>query len=149
MASGNGEDPLIGFTFRLDISGQIAGFFTECSGIGSENEVIDHKVVDDQGQDLIKKIPGRMKWTDVTLKRGVTSSMEIYDWRQKVIDGKVDDARTNCSIHLLSRDYQDIAAWHFEDAWPSKVSGPTIKSDSNEIAIEEVTIVHQKMYRET
>lgn len=146
--SGTEMDPLIGFNFRLDISGQMAGYFMECAGIGSENEVIDHKVVDDQGQELIRKIPGRLKWNDVTLKRGITEDMAIWDWRQIVVEGKMDDARTNCSIHMLDRGYEDVATWNFVLAWPSKVTGPAVKSDSNEIGVEEVTIVHEGMIRE-
>jgi phage tail-like protein len=42
-----------------------------------------------------------------------------------------------------------IAIWHFANAWPSKISGPSMKSDANEIGIEELTIVHEGMYRET
>ncbi len=149
MANGNGEDPLVGFMFRLDIGDKLAGFFTECGGIGSENEVIDHKVVDTIGHEIIRKIPGRLKWNDVTLKRGITSNMQIYDWRQTVVEGDTTGARTNCSIHMLDREYNDLAVWNFTNAWPSKVSGPAIKSDSNEIGIEEVTIVHEGMERES
>jgi phage tail-like protein len=148
MANGNGEDPLLGFTFRLDIGGSVTGFFTECSGIGSENEIAEHKVVDDNGHELVVKIPGRLKWGDVTLKRGITSDMQIWDWRQLVVEGKVQDARKNCSIHMLDREYQDVTTWNFTNAWPSKVTGPTIKSDSNEIGLEEMVLVHDGMTRE-
>ena len=43
------EDPLLGFNFMLELEGAIAGYFTECSGIGSENDIVEHKVVDKQG----------------------------------------------------------------------------------------------------
>ena len=33
--------------------------------------------------------------------------------------------------------------------WPSKLTGPTFKADDNGIGVEEVTIVHEGMYRET
>lgn len=141
-------DPLIGFNFRLDIGGQVTGYFHECSGIGSENEVIEEKVVDPNGRDIVRKIPGRLKWTDVTLKRGITSNMAIWDWRQKVLEGKMDDARLNCSIHMMDRESNDVATWNFVRAWPSKVTGPSVKSDSNEIGVEEMTLVHEGMERE-
>ena len=75
------EDPLLGFNFKLELEGALAGYFTECSGIGSENEVIDHKVVDKNGHEVTRKIPGRLKWQEVTLKRGMTSNLEIWDLR--------------------------------------------------------------------
>jgi hypothetical protein len=39
------EDPLVGFSFLLDVGGKISGFFTEVTGLGSENEIIEHKVM--------------------------------------------------------------------------------------------------------
>lgn len=149
MASKTGResDPLIGFNFRLEIEGKLSGYFTECSGIGSENEVVDHKVVDDGGHEIVQKIPGRLKWQDVTLKRGITDAMDIWDWRALVEQGKMSDARTNCSIIMMDRNYEDVARWDLVNAWPSKVTGPSVKSDSNEFGVEEVTIVHEGMFR--
>jgi phage tail-like protein len=143
------EDPLLGFNFMLKLENEVKGYFTECSGIGSEHEVVEQKVVDEGGHEIIRKIPGRLKFTDISLKRGITSDLEIWKWREQAVQGKMSDARKNCSITMMSRDYQPIAVWHFTNAWPSKVSGPSLKSDSNEIGIEELTIVHEGMYRET
>jgi phage tail-like protein len=145
--SGRESDPLTGFTFRLEIEGKISGYFTEVSGLGSEHEVIDHKVVDDKGRETILKIPGRLKWGDISLKRGITDEMDIWEWRQKVVDGKLKDARTNCSIVMLDRDYEDVARWDFKNAWPSKVSGPNLKADSNDLGIEELVLVHEGIVR--
>jgi phage tail-like protein len=151
MASKTGRetDPLIGFNFRLEIEGKLSGYFTECSGIGSENEVVRHKAVDDGGHELIQIIPGRLKWSDVTLKRGITDKMDIWEWRQKVVEGKMDEARTNCSIVMTDRNYEDVARWDFVNAWPSKVTGPSVKSDSNDFGVEEVVIVHEGLLRKS
>lgn len=143
------EDPLIGFNFQLMIEGTVAGYFTECSGIGSEHEIIEHKVVNDSGQEIVRKIPGRLKWQDITLKRGITSDLQIWTWRETVLQGKMSDSRKPITITMMSRDYQPVAIWHFTNAWPSKVSGPSLKSDSNEFGVEELTIVHEGMYRES
>jgi phage tail-like protein len=141
------EDPLTGFSFGLEIAGKLSGFFTNCSGIGSETEVIDHKVVDTKGQTLIQKVPGRLKWNDVSLKRGVTSAKDIWDWRQLVVDGKVADARSNCSIIAYDETFKELARWNFVNAWPSKVTGPEMDSGSTNYMVEEVTIVHEGMER--
>ena len=142
------EDPLLGFNFMLELEGAVAGYFTECTGIGSEHEVVEQKVVDKQGHELVRKVPGRLKLTDVSLKRGITSDLKIWEWRDLVVQGKVIDARKNCTITMLSRDYKPVAIWHFSNAWPSKVTGPSLKADSNEIGVEEFTIVHEGMFRE-
>jgi phage tail-like protein len=143
------EDPMVGFNFMLEMDGAIAGYFTECSGVGSENEIIEHKVVDTQGHEVIKKIPGRLKWTDITLKRGITQDLQIWTWRENVVQGKMKDARKSVTISMLNREYKPVAKWHFTNAWPSKVTGPSFKSDDNSIGVEETTIVHEGMYRET
>jgi phage tail-like protein len=104
--------------------------------------------VDKQGHEIVRKIPGRLKFTDITLKRGITSDMQIWDWRDQAVNGDVAGARKNCTITMLDRGYNPVAMWHFYNAWPSKVTGPSLKSDSNEIGVEELTIVHEGMYRE-
>ena len=148
-SSGRASDPLIGFTFRLEVTGAspMTGYFTECSGIGSENEIVEHKVVDEGGHELVQKIPGRLKFQDVTLKRGITADMQIWAWRALVEQGKMGDARSNMSIIMMDRDYTDVARWDFINAWPSKVTGPSVKSDDNSFGVEEVTIVHEGMIR--
>lgn len=143
------SDPLPGFLFKLDLSGKTTGsaYFLEVAGLGSESEIIEQKVVDGKGHDLVQKVPGRLKWGDITLKRGITEDMSLWKWRQLVVDGKVKDARTNCSIHMLDRDYNDVAQWDFVNAWPSKISGPSLKGDSNEFGVEELTVVHEGLFR--
>jgi len=141
------ELPLVGFHFAVDIQGVITGFFTECSGLGSEHELIEHKIVTDKGQEIVKKIPGRMKWEDITLKRGITSSMDIWDWRKQVEDGDVENARRDGSIVMFDQKLSEVARWNFERAWPLKVSGPSPKTDSNEIGVEELVITHEYIER--
>jgi phage tail-like protein len=146
-SSGRDSDPLVGFQFSLDFGGTVTGYFTEVSGVGSENEIIEHKVVDGTGHESIQKIPGRLKWTDISLKRGITDNLQIWDWRQMVVDGSLKSARKNATITMYDRDYKPAAKWDLINAWPSKVTGPSFKSDSNEYGIEEVTLVHEGMKR--
>lgn len=139
--------PLVGFHFSLELQGKIAGFFTECSGIGSEHEVIEHKVVTASGQQVIMKVPGRLKWENITLKKGITGAMDMWDWRKEVEDGKVEDARRNGMITMYDQTLKPVAQWEFTRAWPVKLSGPQPKSDSNEIGVEELTIAHEYIKR--
>ena len=140
-------DPLIGFHYAVEVQGMVTGYFTECSGLGSEHEVIEHKVVDDKGKEIIMKIPGRVKWENITLKRGTTDNLDIWNWRMKVEDGDVDGARANGSIVMFDQHLSEMARWNFENAWPVKVSGPSVKADSNEIGIEELAIAHEGLWR--
>jgi phage tail-like protein len=141
------EDPIVGFHFALDVGGAIKGYFTEVSGIGSETEVSESKVVNEKGVQVVLKVPGRLKWQDITLKRGLTSSMDLWKWRGKVEDGDIKSARMNGSIIMFDQSLKAVAQWDFKNAWPSKITGPAPKADSNELQVEEITIVHEYISR--
>ncbi len=142
------EDPLIGFKYSLDIGGKVTGYFTECTGLDIEYEAVELKAVNEKGVPVIIQQPGRIKYTDITLKRGITSNLDIWEWRREIEEGNVDGARVSGTVTMRSEDGTPIALWHFENGWPSKVSGPQVKADSNEYGVEEVVIVHEKLYRE-
>ncbi len=141
------EDPLIAHHFMLDVGGKITGYFTEVSGLGSETEVVEQKVVNDKGVEVVLKIPGRLKWGDITLKRGITTNLELWDWRKQVEDGDVKGARTNGSIVMYDQELAEAARWNFLNAWPSKITGPAPKADSNDIGVEELILVHEYITR--
>ena len=143
------EDPLVSFHFSLEVQGVITGYFTEVSGIGSENEIIEHAVVNEQGVEVVMKIPGRLKWGDIELKRGITSNLDIWTWRDQVVNGDVAGARQNGSIVMYNQNLEEVSRWNFENGWPSKVDGPSVKSDDNSIGVESLTISHEGIYRES
>jgi len=142
-----GSDPLVGFSFRLEKEGQVAGYFTECAGIGSEQEVIEHVVVDAQGNEFTHKIPGILTYTDVTLKRGITSDTDLWTWRKQVEDGQVVEARVNVSIIMMDQAFTDVARWDLAHAWPRRITAPASTADSSGFGIEEIEIVCDRMER--
>lgn len=142
-------DPLVSYNFAIEVSGIIAGYFTEASGLGSENDVVEHKVTGKDGKEIVRKIPGRLKWGDITLKRGITTNMDFWDWRRMVEQGNVAKARKNGSIMMYDQEGSEVARWNFTAGWPSKVSGPSVNTTSNEVGIEELTIVHEGIERKT
>jgi phage tail-like protein len=73
--------------------------------------------------------------------------MDMWTWRKQVEDGFVSDARKNGSIVMNDQEGNTVAMWDFQKAWPSKLTGPSVKSDSNEIGIEELVIVHEYIVR--
>lgn len=138
-------DPLVSFQFALEIN-EMTGYFTEVSGISSENPASAHKVVTPDGKEVVLQAPGRCDGGEVTFKRGLTTNIEFWTWRQEVITGSVATARVDGSIVMVNRQYEEVRRWSFVNAWPSKLSGPTIASDSNDLAIEELTIVREGLY---
>lgn len=138
-------DPLVSFQFALEIN-DMTGYFTEVSGIVSENPASAHKVVNASGKELVLQVPGRCDGGELTFKRGLTTNIEFWSWRQEVVTGNVATARVDGSIIMFNREYEEVRRWSFINAWPSKISGPTIASDSNDLSIEELTIVHEGLY---
>lgn len=146
MATGGRSDPLVSYHFHVEIDGITQAQFRECAGLTSESQVVEYKE-SVKGVTTIRKQPGALKWSDITLKRGVTDVMELWQWRKTVEQGKVDEARKNGSIVLYNQAEKEIARWNFKEGWPSKLNGPTVKADANEVAIEELTITHEGLER--
>ena len=147
MATGGRTDPLVSFHFYVEIDGIAQAQFKECSGLESTSEVVEYKEANRDGVTIVRKIPGAISWSDVVLKRGITDVMELWDWRKQIEEGNVDRARKNGSIVLYNQSNQEVARWNFVEGWPSKITGPQISADSNEIAIEELTITHEGLER--
>jgi phage tail-like protein len=144
MAVGTGPtDPFLSPWFAVEFQGQVTGAFRECSGLGSENEIVEHKAASKDGRHVVKKIPGNLKWTNITLKQGITDDMDMWKWRKMIEEGKVEQARKNGSIVLFSHAGVELARWNFVNAWPSKINGPSVNATSNEVAIEELEISHE------
>src|SRR5215813_5259753 len=119
------KDPLVSAWYGVEFQGQVQGAFRECTGLGSHNEVVDYKASGPKGEYVMKKVPGRMTWNPITLKRGITDALDMWKWRKVVEDGKVDEARKNGSIVMFNQQGQEVARWDFVAAWPSKITGPT------------------------
>jgi len=141
-------DPLVSCYYALYFEGNLnpAGYFTECSHIGSETEVVEHMVIDATGHKVIEKIPGALAWNNVILARGVTSNTDMWTWRGLVEVGNVAAARQHVSIVMLDQIGTEVARWELTEAWPCRIEAPSVLG-SGEIGIEEIEIVCEGMER--
>jgi len=145
MAASNRNDPYKAFNFLVEINGlQVAGF-TECTGLSTETDVIEYREGNERGG--VRKIPGLTKFANITLKRGLTRSRELWNWRKVVIDGGVD--RRSGVIVILGDDHAPVARFQFREGWPCKWEGPKFNAKSSEIAIETLEIAHEGLELET
>ena len=142
------NDPLVQAHFYVSVDGHLDNMvFRECSGIGSEQELVEYKGSGKDDYHTIQAVPGRLKWTKINLKRGITDSMDAWNWRALVEQGNVTSARANGSIVMVNQDGSEVARWNFIRAWPSKISGPSLNSSTNEVGVEELEIVHEGLER--
>jgi phage tail-like protein len=139
--TGRRIDPFINSRFHVEIQGIQEAFFRECSGLEAETEVLSYE--EGGVNDHPHKLPGRTKFPNVSLKRGMTDSKALWEWYSKVIDGKIE--RKNVSIVLYDQQGSEVKRWSFERAYPTKWVGPGIKSDENAVAIETLEMVHEGM----
>ena len=147
MVTTNSEDALIGSRFGIDLDGVPMAYFQEVSGFSNETELIDDKVVGNNGQTVVRKLPGQLTWGPITLKRGLTSDMELWNWRQSVIDGDTANMRRNGSLIMYNHNQEEVSRYNFEGAWPSKWTGPAAKAGDTAVAVEEIEIQYESLER--
>jgi phage tail-like protein len=145
-STGERHDPFRGFKFRVQIGGIQRAGFREVSGLDSATDPVDYRVGDDKTV-TISKLPGLKKFSNITLKRGITDDVDLWKWRKQVMDGKIKDARKNGSIILMDDEGNDAAQWDFVAAWPTKWTGPTFNATANEVAIDTLELAHEGLDR--
>jgi phage tail-like protein len=143
------KEPRPASYFRLTLGGkESAGVFKEASGFDSEIEVIEHKFVDEQGRPSVRKVAGGHKWSNITLKRGVDESQDIWKWHDTAMKEGADKARVDGKIELLDISGSPIATYQFKQGWPIKYVAATLDASTNNVALEELQICHEGFSRE-
>jgi phage tail-like protein len=133
--------PIAGFRFGVEIGGTTVAWFTECSGLGVERTVYPHE---EGGVNThVHQLPDRLKYTSVSLKRGIADA-SLWEWFQEgIYDGKV--RRENVTILLFNTDRSKAKRWNLSRAFPTKWTGPDLKTGDNNAAIETLELVHEGM----
>ncbi len=140
-------DLLTTFSFHVELDGVDIGAFKEASGIESKTEIVEYKEATKSGKMIIRKQPRAMSWSDITLKRRIDNSTELWDWRRDVENGNIDAARRNGSIVLYDSTNSEVARWNFESGWPSRWKGADLDAGADGIAVEEISITHEGLTR--
>jgi phage tail-like protein len=141
------NDAIASYHFAVEIDGVEIAQFSELSGITSEIDVIELKENMKNGKPMIKKLPGARKPPTITLKRAKNSSKALWDWHYAMYQGKVATARKNGSIILNDYEGGEITRYNFTNGWVSKVTMGTLKAGSNEVLMEEISIVCEELER--
>lgn len=139
MATGDRKDPFRSFNFSVELDGITRASFRECSGLDASQDPIEYR----EGTEgpTARKLPGLNKYSNITLKWGMTDDTELWAWRKKAMTGKVE--RKNGSIVLLDESGEEKLRWNFREAWPIKWTGPSFNATGNEVAIESLEIAHE------
>lgn len=138
-------DPYRQFRFRIEIDGINQAGFSECTFADTTTDPVEYR----EGTDptVFRKLSGLTKYGNITLKWGISDSMDLYKWRQQVIDTGADGARKNMAIILVDEAGADKSRWDITNAWPSKYDPSDFSAKGNEVAIETLEIVHEGFKR--
>ncbi len=133
--------PLPKFYFLVDIGSQTKLPFQEVSGLDSETQVIEYRAGNNKVFSTIK-MPGIVKFGNVTLKKGVfVKDNKFWEWYNKIKMNTVE--RVPVTIQLLDEGGNATMTWTLANAWPTKITGTDLKSDGNEVAVETIEIAHE------
>ena len=136
-------DPFKSHLFLVEIDGITQASFSECSGFSSHVEVIEYREGGDPN--TVRKLPGKISYQDITLKRGLTSSSELYDWHMSAVNPPIQ--RKSGSVIVLDDTLAEQVRWNFSNGWISKWDGPSLSGKGNDVAIETMTITCERLQR--
>lgn len=134
------DNPYLNFNFVVDVGAGDDLGFSEVDLPAGRLEVIEYR----EGSDPVsaaRKLPGRVAYPNVVLKRGLAGGLELFEWWRSLRDGTLD--RRNVTITLLDEARQPVHRWRLRNAWPAKLDYGTLHGLGNEVAIETLELAHE------
>ena len=126
------------FRFNVELDGMLVAGFSEVQGLESQTEYEEIREGGVNG--YVHRLPKGIRNPPIVLKRGLSSSQELWSWYDLSSRGTV--TRKSGSIILFKQDGVELCRWNFFEAYPTKWSGPSLSAASSEVAIETVELVH-------
>jgi len=143
------ENPYSAFNYIVTLGGQqgdgstgtIIGGFSDVSGLGMDVNYSEYRNGNEKFN-TARKVPNTHKLDDVTLKRGLVGSDDLFAWIKTVRDGTADPRQV--TITLLDEARQPVATWALRNVQIKKYSGPTLAAKGGgEVAMEEIHLCHE------
>lgn len=132
--------------FLVSIDGLGVGEFTECKGLTAEREYAT--LYEGGRNDSVHYLPKGIKYSNITLRRGIIS-MDMWDWLFKnVSSGTVKPELKKITIEMANESGQVMYRWNLLRAYPVKWTGPDLKVESDELAMESLELVHSGLQME-
>lgn len=139
-------DPYRGYNFSVNL-GTSRGdcYFAQCSGLGVKVEAISYR--EGGAGHVTRQVPGRVEYSHVTLKYGVTDGQakELWNWLMTAAEGRVE--RENISIVMLNSDNSPGFQWDLLRAWPTEWNAAPLDALCQQVAIESLTLAFEELKR--
>lgn len=134
-------------TEKSGVSGErllCGGAFSECSGLEA---TMEPKVIKAGGHNYGEfQRAGRVNFSTIILKRGVTKNRDLWMWFQLVGNGAY-AYRLKAEVTLLDFDKKGqetpVMVWQMLNALPTKFKSADFNSTFTQTAIEELHFVHE------
>src|SRR5512135_2754706 len=145
------ERPYAQFNFLVDLGtgstdGVDAGF-AEVSNLGMEVTVAEYRNGNEK-ENSVRKITGLNKSTDVTLKRGVIGSLNLYKWLDQIRNGD-QGALRNVTIQLQTEDHTKVVqTWKLLRARIIKHTSGPLNAKGTDVAMEELVLAYERLEME-
>jgi len=145
------DRPYTQFNFLVDLGtgvteGPAAGF-QEVSGIGMEVTVTEYRNGNSK-ENSVMKITGLNKSTDVTMKRGIIGSLDLYQWLNQIRNGDQKALRT-VTIQLQNEDRTEIVqTWKLLRARIIKHTSGPFNAKGTDVAMEEIVLAYERLEME-
>ena len=137
-------DPFPTFKFHVAVGDLTQAAFTECSGLEMSTEVF--RYIEGGCNEYVHKFPVRTEVSNVTLKRGLAISNELYNWYREMEDalrqGKSVKFREVTITLRTTANQKELMRWTLNRAFPVKWVGPAFRTDEAAIAIETLEFAH-------
>ncbi|MFC5406956.1 phage tail protein [Cohnella soli] len=126
------------FRFVVELDNMLVAGFSEVFGLETQ---IEYEEIREGGVNgYVHRLPKGVRNSSIVLKRGLSSSQELWSWYSQATLGKV--TRKSGSIILYKQDGSELCRWNFFDAYPTKWSGPSLNAASSDVAIETIELAH-------
>jgi len=136
-------DPYRAYNFKLNIQGVNQGHFTECMGLAARVQSIAYREAGNN--QVIRRLPGQVDYGEVTLRYGLTTSIEMWQWFMSAVKGKVE--RRDISIIMLGESGEEVLRWNLTRTWVSEWRGAPLDALGREAAIESMVLVFEGLER--
>jgi phage tail-like protein len=137
-------DPYRAYNFRLVIQGVTQAHFTYCSGPGVEVEAIEYREAGNN--QMVRRLPGRVKFENIEMRFGLSDSQELWDWLMASASGQ-HQPRNVSIVYLDSQNASEVMRWDLINAWPSQWRSAPLDALGSELAIETLVLVYETIQR--
>ena len=131
--------------FLFEVDGENIGLFAEVSGLEVNVDTVTYAEGGENG--YVHKLPGRLTWPNIVLRRGITNSDALFEWVNKSAGPRFESnrdklERTTAAITLIADDGKRLRSWEMQGAFAVRWSGPTLSAGTDGAASEELEIAH-------